>query len=182
MEGSPSFLQDFCKKSQWRAKKLRERGSNTARPTEKGGGGRPIGARPADFGASCRHPRRRKRREKTTRSTDTHADTRGDTHADTRGDTHADTRGAENVAKKRLHFCDWVGTRCRRGSQDTKKTRFPMEGIGLGAPAARRRVSSLLLIPRVNTCASVRIVLQGRARRWCIVMPMSDRLHIEHYI
>ena len=31
--------QDFCKNAQWRAKKLRERGSNTARPTEKGGGG-----------------------------------------------------------------------------------------------------------------------------------------------
>ena len=35
----PPFLQDFCKNAQWRAKKLRERGSNTARPTEKGGGG-----------------------------------------------------------------------------------------------------------------------------------------------
>ena len=31
---------------------MRERGSNTARPTEKGGGGLPIGARPVDFGAS----------------------------------------------------------------------------------------------------------------------------------
>ena len=38
-------LQTFCKNAQWRAKKLRERGSNTARPTEKGGGGLPIGAR-----------------------------------------------------------------------------------------------------------------------------------------
>ena len=58
----PPFLQDFCKKAQWRAKKLRERGSNTARPTEKGGGGLQIGARPADFGAisacwSCRFRR-----------------------------------------------------------------------------------------------------------------------------
>ena len=34
--------QDFCKNAQWRAKKLRERGSNTARPREKGGGGLPI--------------------------------------------------------------------------------------------------------------------------------------------
>ena len=41
----PPFLQDFCKKAQWRAKKLRERGSNTARPTEKGGWGLPIGSR-----------------------------------------------------------------------------------------------------------------------------------------
>ena len=38
VEGSPSFLQDFCKNAQWRAKKLRERGSSTALPTEKGGG------------------------------------------------------------------------------------------------------------------------------------------------
>ena len=33
---------------------MRERGSNTARPREKGGGGLPIGARPVDFGASIR--------------------------------------------------------------------------------------------------------------------------------
>ena len=46
--------QTFCKNAQWRAKKLRERGSNTARPREKGGGGLPIGARPVDFGASFR--------------------------------------------------------------------------------------------------------------------------------
>ena len=50
----PPFLQDFCKKAQWRAKKLRERGSNTARPTEKGGGGLPIGSRLGDSVASGR--------------------------------------------------------------------------------------------------------------------------------
>ena len=44
-------LQDFCKKAQWRAKKLRERGSSTARPTEKGGGGSP------NWRASCRFRR-----------------------------------------------------------------------------------------------------------------------------
>ena len=62
VEGSPTFKtrsggqkkQTFCKNAQWRAKKLRERGSSTARPTEKGGGGLPIGARPVDFGASFR--------------------------------------------------------------------------------------------------------------------------------
>ena len=48
----PPFLQDFCKNAQWRAKKLRERGSSTARPTEKGIGGLLIGSRPVDFGAS----------------------------------------------------------------------------------------------------------------------------------
>ena len=46
--------QDFCKNAQWRAKKLRERGSSTARPTEKGGGGLQIGARRVGFGASFR--------------------------------------------------------------------------------------------------------------------------------
>ena len=47
----PPFLQDFCKNAQWRAKKLRERGSSTARPTEKGVGGSP------DSVASCRFRR-----------------------------------------------------------------------------------------------------------------------------
>ena len=43
---SPALLlQDFCKKAQWRAKKLRERGSNAARQPRKGGGGLPIRSR-----------------------------------------------------------------------------------------------------------------------------------------
>ena len=45
------FYKTFVKKAQWRAKKLRERGSSTARPTEKGGGGGlPIGSRFGRFG------------------------------------------------------------------------------------------------------------------------------------
>ena len=58
----PPFLQDFCKNAQWRAKKLRERGSSTARPTEKGGGGLPIGSRFGRFRrvASCRFGRFRR--------------------------------------------------------------------------------------------------------------------------
>ena len=65
MRERPPFLQDFCKKAQWRAKKLRERGSNTARPTEKGRGGLPIGSRLGRFGrfrrvASCRFGRFRR--------------------------------------------------------------------------------------------------------------------------
>ena len=47
----PPFLQDFCKNAQWRAKKLRERGSSTARPTEKGVGGLTIRSR---FGRDLR--------------------------------------------------------------------------------------------------------------------------------
>ena len=37
--------QTFCKKAQWRAKKLRERGSNAGRQPRKGGGGLPIRSR-----------------------------------------------------------------------------------------------------------------------------------------
>ena len=39
---TPSFYKTFVKKAQWRAKKLRERGSNAARQPKKGGGGLPI--------------------------------------------------------------------------------------------------------------------------------------------
>nr|DAL66341.1 MAG TPA_asm: hypothetical protein [Caudoviricetes sp.] len=38
-KGGGQKKQIFCKKAQWRAKKLRERGSNTARQPRKGGGG-----------------------------------------------------------------------------------------------------------------------------------------------
>ena len=44
------------------------------------------------------------------------------------------------------------------------------------------RVSMRRLIPRANRRASARSVLRGRARRWCIVMPTSDRRHIVRYI
>ena len=44
------LLQDFCKKTQWRAKKLRERGSNAARPPKKGGGGSPDWSQPVAIG------------------------------------------------------------------------------------------------------------------------------------
>ena len=47
-----------------------------------------------------------------------------------------------------------------------------------------RKVScalNLLLAPLSSTCASVRGVLLGLARRFCIVMITSDRRHIVHY-
>ena len=44
------LLQDFCKKAQWRAKKLRERGSNAARPPKKGGGGLPSASQSVAIG------------------------------------------------------------------------------------------------------------------------------------
>ena len=47
----PPFLQDFCKKCAVEGKKLRERGSSTARPTEKGVGGLTIRSR---FGRDLR--------------------------------------------------------------------------------------------------------------------------------
>ena len=45
-----TLLQNFCKKAQWRAKKLRERRSNAARPPKKGGGGLPIASIRSRFG------------------------------------------------------------------------------------------------------------------------------------
>ena len=50
------LLQDFCKKAQWRAKKLRERGSNAARPPKKGGGGSPDWSQPVAIGRNRSQP------------------------------------------------------------------------------------------------------------------------------
>ena len=133
---TPSLLQTFCKKAQWRAKKLRERGSNTARQPKKGGGGLPIGSRFARFG-----------REKLTSSW-----------------RFVASIGSRFGRFRRVVSCwwsissrrfvpvvdfDWVvscrhpsrhPSRClrRRRRQDTKKPDSQRWGIGL-APAARCR-------------------------------------------
>ena len=70
-------------------------------------------------------------------------------------------------------------TPCRHRRQDTKK---PDSSIGgSGSTIARRRALNLRLIPLANTRASVRSVLRGLARRFCIVMLTSGRRHIVHY-
>ena len=142
------FYKTFVKNAQWRAKKLRERGSNTARPTEKGIGGLPIGARPVDFGASIRsrrNPRRHPRRHP--------ADT-----LPTPCRHPADTRG-----------------RCRR--QDTKKPDSSIGESGCSYRKASRALN-LRLIPLASMRAGARSVRSGLARRSCIVMITSDRRHI----
>ena len=137
---------------------MRERGSSTARPTEKGGGGSPdsvairsISSRFADFLLAFR------------------ADSVGFVAS-----FRADSVGF--VAIRRLP----LGVSCRHQRQDTKKARFLNRGIGLSYRKVSRALN-LQLIPLANTRASVRGVLRGLARRSCIVMLTSDRRHIVHY-
>ena len=166
----PPFLQDFCKNAQWRAKKLRERGSNTARPTEKGVGGltirsiRSISAR--RFGrfrsiwsaacvASCRFGRFRR----------------------------VDSVDLECCLCRdlacRLCRSRRFGRVVSRRSQgaNTKKARFLNRGIGVSYRKASRALN-LLSVPLSNTRASARGVRLGLARRSCIVRPTSDRRRI----
>ena len=132
--------QDFCKKCAVEGKKLRERGSSTARPTEKGIGGLPIRSRPVDFGASIR------------------------------------SRPVDFVAICGLPLGVSVVSRRSQGA-NTKKARFLNRGIGLSYRKASRALN-LLLAPLSNTRASARSVRLGLARRFCIVMPTSDRRRI----
>ena len=159
----PSFLQDFCKKAQWRAKKLRERGSNTARPTEKGVGGLPIRSR---FG--------RFRRDLACRSRRFRRDSVGFVVI-----WRADSVGFVAICGLPL------GVSCRFGRVDAedKTQKSPIHYVGgSGSTIARRRALNLRLIPLSNTRASARGVRLGRARQWCIVRLASDRRRIGHYI
>ena len=154
--------QTFCKNAQWRAKKLRERGSSTARPTKKGGGGLPIRSRPVDFGASIR-----------SRPVDFVAICElplGVSVASCR------FRRVDSVASCRFRRVDSVASRRSQGA-NTKKARFLNRGIGLSYRKASRALN-LRLAPLSNTRASARSVRLGLARRFCIVMPTSDRRHI----
>ena len=172
----PPFLQDFCKKAQWRAKKLRERGSNTARPTEKGGWGLPIGSRFgrfrrdfvaissrfADFLLSIRSNRSRFGRFRRVDSVDFGA---------------ISSRFRRDL---QTSSCRFAPTPCRHPSQDTKKSPIPQSGNRASA-IARCRALNLRLVPLANTRASVRSVLLGLARRSRIVMLTSGRRHIARY-
>ena len=125
----PPFLQDFCKKAQWRAKKLRERGSNTARPTEKGGGGLPIGSRfgrfRRDFVAICRLPLVDSVESVAIRSIS--ARFRRDFVAIRRDFVAISSRFRRDL---QTSSCRFAPTPCRHPSQDTKKARFLNRGIG----------------------------------------------------
>ena len=80
------------------------------------------------------------------------------------------------VAIWRAGRADSVVSRRSQGA-NTKKARFLDRGIGLSYRKASRALN-LPLAPLSNTCASVRGVLLGLARRFCIVMPTSDRRRI----
>ena len=162
---------------------MRERGSSTARPTEKGGGGLPI--------RSIRSISAR--RVVPIRSISSRF-------------------GVLIVSVESIWSAAWVAIRSRVASirsissrfadfllafrpdsvdslescrvetrgANTKKARFLNREIGLSYRKASRALN-LRLIPRANTRASVRSVLLGLARRSCIVMLTSDRRRIVHY-
>lgn len=96
---------------------------------------------------------------------------------------------ADFVAKSRLDFVDWRVVLIRHPSrhpsrhprQDTKKPASQQGEAGVLLLLGVARLANRLT-PRVNRRASVRSVLQGRARRWYIVMPMSARRYIARYI
>ena len=134
---------------------MRERGSNTAHPTEKGGGGLQIRSR---FGWRT-------------------VDSAGHV-ASFRADSVA-IRSIRSISSRRFgRFRRAVS--CRHQRQDTKKARFLNRGIGLSYRKVSRALK-LRLIPLSNTRVDVRIVLLGLARRSCIVMLTSGRRHIVHY-
>ena len=134
---TPPFLQDFCKKAQWRAKKLRERGSNTARQTGNGGGGSP------DCRASCRF-----------RRADTHAtpmrhpcDTMP-TPMRHHADTHATPmrHPCDTHATPMRHHADTHATpmRHQRQGANTKKSPIPQSGNRASAIERRRALLTFL--------------------------------------
>ena len=161
------FLQDFCKNAQWRAKKLRERGSSTARPTEKGVGGLPIGSR---FSRDLRTSSWRF--------------------------VPIQSRFADFILAFRPDSVDSVAIRSRfvpirssRSSRVASKSRRkhkkkPDSSIVESGLSYRKasRAFNLLSVPLSNTRASARGVLRGLARRSCIVMLTSGRRRIGRYI
>ena len=148
----PSSLQDFCKKAQWRAKKLRERGSSTARPTEKGVGGLQIGARRVDFGASIRSI-----------SVDF---------------GRVASRFANFILAFRPDSVDFGASKPEAQTQKEPDSSIGESGLSYRKVSC---ALNLLLAPLSSTCASAQGVLLGLARRSCIVMITSDRRHIVHY-
>ena len=149
----PPFLQDFCKNAQWREKKLRERGSSTARPTEKGVGGLPIRSRfgrfrrvvSVDSVVSCRDLRTSSWRFVLIRS----------------------------IRSSR------VASKSRRKHKKKPDSLIGESGLSYRKTS---RALNLLSVPLSNTRASVRGVRLGLARRSCIVMLTSDRRRIGRYI
>ena len=105
------LLQDFCKKAQWSAKKLRERGSNTARPTEKGGGG-PRLARVLSISARRVVPIRSRRFGRVASIvTDTDTDTEGKTQKSPIPQSGNRVQLSQGVARSKLPLVPLANTR-----------------------------------------------------------------------
>ena len=188
---------------------MRERGSNTARPTEKGVGGLPIRSRPVDFGASIRS-RRVEVKAQTQKKPDSSIGESGSAIARRRALLTFDasrfgvlfvsirSRRVDSVASCRFGrvasrfgvpvvpvvpiwsaacVAIWRAGRADTEDKTQKKARFLNRGIGLSYRKASRALN-LPLAPLSNTRASARGVRLGLARRFCIVMPTSDRRHI----
>ena len=140
---------------------MRERGSNAARPTKKGVGGLPIGARPADFGASIgRDLAYRARRFGRNRS---------------RFGRNRSRFGRDLAYRARR--CLRRQRRQPKARRKHKKSPIPR---GNRARCYRKASRALrrLLVPHASTCASAQNVLRAQVHQWCIVMITSDRRHI----
>ena len=162
---------------------MRERGSNTARPTEKGVGGLPIRSRPVDFGASIRSI-----------SVDFGASIRSvsvdsvDSVVRVVSVDFGRFRLVDSVDfgrfRRDLRTSSWRFGRFGRVEADAEvkaqTQKKPDSSIGESGCSYRKasRALNLPLAPLSNTRASARSVLRGLARRSCIVMITSDRRRI----
>ena len=162
---------------------MRERGSSTARPTEKGGGGLPIGSRFGRFGrfrrvASCRLGRFRRVASCRLGRVASVSARRVVPIGSCRVGFGASIGSIRSISARRVDSTH--RGRCRHRRQDTKK---PDSSIGESGCSYRKasRALNLPLVPLANTRASARSVRLGLARRSCIVMITSDHRHIVHY-
>ena len=188
---------------------MRERGSSTARPTEKGVGGLPIGARPVDFGASIRSRPvdfvaicglplgvsvdsvvSRRVVSIRSRPVDSVASCRFGVLLVSRfGRFGASIRSSRSsqfgvLLVSRFGRFGRVVSRRSQGDTKDKTQKKPDSSIGESGCSYRKasRALNLPLAPLSNTRASARSVRLGLARRSCIVMPTSARRRIGRYI
>ena len=179
---------------------MRERGSSTARPTEKGGGGLPIRSRfgrfgrfrrvdSVDFGASIRSIRSisarrfgRFRRVDSCRLGRVAIRSRV-LSISARRVAIRSIRSIRSISARRFRRVGSIRiteAAAEVKAQTQKKPDSSMGESGLGY----RKVSRALNLPQAplsNTRASARIVRSGLARRSCIVMITSGRRRIGRY-
>ena len=158
---------------------MRERGSNAARPTKKGGGGLPIGSRLVAIGRADAPDWVAIGRNRSGRCSRLGRDWVAIGSRLGRDWSRLGRDWSTSSIGSRLGR-DWsqsVGAKTRH-----KKARLPQlreSGLLLLLCVA---VLSLLLIPHANKRSIARSVLQGLGRRSCIVMITSRLRHIVRYI